>query len=203
MKNKLLSKLSDNPILSIATAIITLIATANSITGSIGLPPFWSDLLVSIILLSITIYWSFDSWKESSNKAKSHILSNVKYNISIQQRIRNIGIYLIILPILIILILYNIYPTTLHLINYKWTLCGQFIVKNPNESCLILYDARNRKISDKCYKLDDDSGYKHLNIPNWWIYKPQTAAVKYQQNISEKKKLKSEMFDCSGFIKLQ
>ena len=205
MKNRLLSKLTDNPILSIATAITALVAAVDRIKSFVGLPPFWSDLLISIILLGITIYWIKDLWKESSGKPQSGFHSGKRSKITLKERIKNVGIFIIILPLLLILTVWNMYPVISHFYNYKWTLCGQFIVKNPRQNCLYLYDTRNRLIYDKCYRLDDDTGYKFLNMPNWWTYKPQAVAVKNQANISEKKELESKMFDssdCSGFIKL-
>ena len=204
MTNKLLSRLTDNPILGFITGLGGFFAIVNSIRGSIGLPLFWSDSLVSTLLLSITIYWTLDSWEKSSNQFKSKIITDTKTKISIKERIKFFGIDIIILPILIGATIWNFYPVISHLINSKWTLCGQFIVNNPRESCLLLYDARNRQISDKFCGLDD-SGYKYLEMPNWWTYKPQTVAVDERGDISEEKEIEAFLFNastCSGLIKL-
>lgn len=206
MTNRLVSKLSNNPILGFITGITAFFAAINSIRGLIGLPLFWSDLLISILLSSIAVYWILDSWKESSEKilAKTKIKTDIKSKISIKERIDFFGIEIIILPLLIGAITWNIFPVISHLIYYRWTLCGQFIGDNPRKNCLLLYDLRGRQISDECYSLDD-SGYTYLNVPDWWIYKPQTVAIKVKGDISDKQKLKSEMFDninCSGSIKI-
>jgi len=207
MSNRLLSKLSNNPILGFITGITAFFAAINGIRGLIGLPLFWSDLLISILFSSITVYWILDSWKESSENilAQTKIKTDAKLKITIKERIVFLGIEIIILPILIGAIIWNIHPVISHFINFKWTLCGQFIVEYPEKTCLLFYDSRERQVSDECHSLDDDSGYKYFDIPNWWTYKPQIVATKNQENVSEKEKIMSKMFDnlnCSGFMKI-
>ena len=53
----LLDKLLQNPVLSLATTISALLVLLNNLVGSFGLPPFWSDVLISLILGYTTFVW--------------------------------------------------------------------------------------------------------------------------------------------------
>jgi hypothetical protein len=111
----------------------------------------------------------------------------------------------IIVPIILIFpFVWNVTPPAQHLKDTEWALCGTFVVSCKDKACIELYDGRNRKITDRCYPFDDDSGYKKLSAPNWWTYKPQAVDLRCDGEVSGHGFLDETMFSrsCDGVSEL-
>lgn len=199
----LLSKLLENPVLSIATTLTALLTVLNNFIGSFGISPFWSDLFATVIIAYTIIHWTVFILRGVKIKEKVMILNGTtEERISLRALLRNIGPSIVILPVLVLLLVWVSKPLLGHIGHTNWTLCGSFIGNCNQRPCLELSDSKGRRIFDKCFLTDDDSGYKYLAAPNWRSYRPQKVALRCDGNISEAVELSQSFFDdtCAGIV---
>jgi hypothetical protein len=202
----LLDKILENPILSILTALTALLAALNGFIGSIGLPPFWADLLVSVTIAGTTVRWAVFIWSESRKKETiTGVERNTRQKISFRALWNKIGPTAVAIPLLGALLVWNGIPLLSHIGHANWTLCGAFMRPCNHRPCLILIDSRGRRISEECFTTDDDSGYKYLTAEHWWTYQPDKVVMQCDANKAEAIKVTQPFLDgkCEGSIDIQ
>lgn len=202
----MLQFLQENPVLGIITAVTAILTALNSFVGAFGLPPFWADALISLVLTYSVFHWILYTWK-SVKMRRSVGLAPIRPSGSqpISTILRGIGLSILIPITLFVLLVLNATPVVSHIRKSDWVLCGTFVISCTDVSCIELYDARNRKVSDHCYPLDDDSGYKYLKGDNWWIYQPSSVSSRCKGQTSTRYPLDPTMFNlsCDGTVKIQ
>lgn len=199
----MLSKLLENPVLGIATTFTALLTILNNLIGSFGLPPFWSDLLATALIAYTTIHWAiFILGKVKRTERILSLNGTTEERIPFRALWKDVGPSIAVVPILILLLIWNAKPLFNHIGDTKWILCGSFIGSCNQRPCLILNDSRGRRISDECFMIDDDSGYKYLAAPNRWTYKPHKAVLRCDGNTSEATELNQSFFNnsCEGVM---
>ena len=199
--------LQKNPLLAAITGIGAVLTALNSFAGAFGFPPFWADVLVSALLACIGIYWCLAILREMKRRASVIGLgAKPKKKLSFISRFARAAGGSIIVPIILMIPFgWNVAPPAVHFKETDWVLCGTFVVPCTGEACIELYDERNRKVTDRCYPFDDDSGYKKLSTPNWWTYKPQAVELRCDGKLSGRSYLDAAMFSrsCDGVSKIQ
>jgi hypothetical protein len=203
----LIEFLQKNPLLAALTGIGAALTALNSFVGPFGFPPFWADVLVSALLAYVGIYWCLAILREMKRRAIAIGLGpKPNKKLSFITRFARVAGGSIIVPIILMIPFgWNVTPPAAHLKDTDWALCGTFVASCKGEACIELYDARNRKVTDRCYPFDDDSGYKKLSAPNWWTYKPQAVDFRCDGKLSGRGYLNAAMFSrsCDGVSKIQ
>jgi hypothetical protein len=167
-----LSKLKENPILSVTTAMTGILAALNSFVDGTGLPPFWGDCGVTILITMTVIYWGMV------------MARSIAANVSARGRaarladfFRGTGTALLLLLFLVMLLIWTARLPVRHLLTGKWSICGEVIVTCSRRPCLFLFDEKGRRIMDDCVVLQDDSGYFHIPDQKYWVYRPVSLGV--------------------------
>ncbi len=200
-----MSKAQENPILSAVTAVTALLAGLNAFVGSFGWPPFWSDVTVSTVILYTVGHWSHYIYREYRKKETIFGLDNEeKKKPPIKDVIKKILPVAVILPVLLIVLVWNVIPIAKHFSNTHWSVCGNFSSPCGKDSCLRFYDSRKRLLSSECYGLDD-SEYIKYEQSNWWTYKPEAVSVQCDKADSEPTRIEQPMFDstCEGRMRVR
>lgn len=196
--NLTLAKLIDNPALAIASSVTLLLATVHTFVGSLGLGPFWSDSLVSLLVVFTTIYWGINL--TTNRKPSDRVIGlhrQVKKKSGLRRIMTGIDSSIFVLLLLVGLFVWKAVVPINHLRNSSWNLCGTFVSSCPEKPCLELFDYQGRKLYDRCLYFDDDTGYKNLRPRNWWTYKPESFTVSCQGNTSAQTTIPQAMFDSS------
>jgi hypothetical protein len=203
----LIQFLKENPLLTIVTTISAVLTALNTFIGAFGLPPFWADVFVSTMLAYSAIYWCLHTWRDTKRKRRIIGLAPGPKDGSgsLTKLLKPIGISALIPITLIALFAWNAALPILHLRETQWVLCGTFVSTCTSNSCIELYGMRNRKITNRCYYFDDDSGYLYLKSPNWWTYKPESVSSRCDGKTSGSDLLDQAMFDssCEGIFKVR
>ena len=199
----LLGKLLENPVLSLATTILALLALLNTVVGSFGLSPFWSDVVICLFLGYTIFRWGGIALSGIRRRERVLELEGTRHEVVSYRRlfVRSLPAILVIV-ILLLLLSWNAVPVVRHASEANWSVCGSFLKACNSRVCLKFLDSRGRPISPECVSVDDDSGYKHFTAPNWWTYQPKHVAVVCEGTPSEPVALDQSFFDatCEGTI---
>ena len=187
----------------IAGAVVSLLALINNLVGSFGLQPFWSDTLVSSVLLLTTVHWGTSVWSEVSRKEAVETLDGVEMRrVGFKVLWHKIRLSFGVLIILLSLFVWSAMPLFVHSLRRDWRVCGSFPTSCEQKTCLRFLDGRGRQVIGECVPFDDDSGYKDFPAPNWWTYRPDQVALVCNGLSSEPIQLEKSFFDghCAGQI---
>lgn len=199
--------LQKNPLLLALTGVTALLTGLHDFVGSFGLAPFWADVVISALLAISAIYWLVGALRETKRSTRNVGLGgNPKNKLGFINRFRKVaGGSIVVLVILLVLFGWHAAVPATHLTDTQWQVCGTFVASCNGNGCLEFYDGRKRNITERCYPFDDDSGYKQLNAPNWWTYKPQSVQFRCEEKLSRRNFLGQEMFrsSCDAVLKLQ
>jgi len=160
-----LPKITD-PILKAITGAGVALGTVKTFVAHLLLPPFWEDSIVAALLLASSLYWLLEL-RESFSSGKSHGWTQLKKSTST----------FALLAIQIGLCICFLLPPLGLLVRGRWSLCGTFVIDNPQGACLIGYDARDRDISDMCADFDQ-AGWVRESPQHWWIYRPHSVTIR-------------------------
>jgi hypothetical protein len=180
----------------------------SGIVGSLGLSPFWSDVIVSLIIAYTTGHWAGHIWTEAARKEKIMGLEiNEEKRPSFLAILKRMSSSAILLPVLVALLVWNVTPLVKIIKNRNWMLCGTIITSCRAPSCLKLYDSRRRMISDDCYQFKDELGYIEISASNFLTYQPEFISMQCNGTTSEITKIKDSMFQvinpsCDGLMKM-
>jgi hypothetical protein len=65
-------------------------------------------------------------------------------------------------------------PPLQNLCQPQWELRGTVQVRNPSQYCAVLFDGREREVSDRCISMDS-IGWVDYSPEHRWLYKPQAS----------------------------
>lgn len=184
----------ENPVLSIASAIVALLALLNNVVSSLGLPPFWTDLVLSLILTYTVCDWGFLIYCELF-RGTTVVAFEGTTKEAFGVKLRRMMLPIVTFPILFSLLVWTVVPIWRHLGHTNWRICGSFITSCNRNTCLRFTDSRDREVVRGCISVDDDSGYKNFNAPHWWSYEPKNVMLVCNDKASEPLSLDSAFFD--------
>src|SRR5262249_823658 len=95
--------LIENPLLSVLTGITGLLAGVNTFIGSLGVPPFWADTFLALILSYMLVHWVRQiilSWKKQQRQSRLQRAEEHKES-SVKSLFKTAGISIVILPLLL------------------------------------------------------------------------------------------------------
>ena len=204
-KEPILELVKNNPVNSILLAVSAIVAPLNSLTDHLGAPALFSDVSVALLLLWNLLFlvrtWLIKSLQERQSAIVTSRGKPFRGMTTLFKRIQ----WSALPPVLVFLVLFvwtSVDPIQ-HIMKTGWVLCGSFHSYCGERACLLLYDKKNRLVSDRCYSLDD-SGYQYLKAPVWWAYRPDKVALRCVDKVHAKHKVSQEMFDerfCGGTIR--
>lgn len=175
---------SGNVVLTIISLLAAAAAAANGFGVTVGLPPFWIDVLLSAVLL----YACFD-WARSLRvrRRPSSIVGPATHTISMRA--------LFALIVLTILLFWTARPPLMHALERRWSLCGQFLTRCDETACISFSDARKRPVTGDCHVAGDASGFHQIAAPNWWTYKPVFVSATCRSDERPARRLPQQVFD--------
>jgi hypothetical protein len=199
----LLGKLLENPLLSLATTILALLALLNTIVGSFGLSPFWSDVVICLFLVYTTFRWGRIALSGIRRRETIPELDGTRHEVVSYRTlfVRSLS-PIVVIVILVLLLSWNAVPVLRQAREANWSVCGSFLKACNSRVCLKFTDSRGRPVSAECLSVDDDSGYKNFTAPNWRAYRPKRVVVVCEGTPSEPVELDQSFFDatCEGRI---
>ena len=159
-------RMNARALLTAASALVAVLSAATNVVTLLHLSPFAADVLSSALLLSSATAWLTGSSKHGKQKHKrlppephrrsTRMIAAVALCVG--------AVWIGRLP-------------AASLASGAWTLCATYVSTCQPVPCLTFLDGLNRPIQDACYSADDDSGFKLLRRPHWWIYRPEAVQI--------------------------
>jgi len=155
---------TSDPVLKAITAAGVVLAAVKTFVSHLLLPPFWEDCIVAFLLLASSTYWLLELRKDFSG---AHRWNDFQ---------KKLGILALFVLQVGLCVWFLIPPLSL-ILHGRWTVCGTFVIENPQGACLMGYDTRGREISDVCADFDE-AGWLRESPTRWWIYRPHSFAIR-------------------------
>jgi hypothetical protein len=188
-------RIDENPLLVAITAITAVLGVLNAFSVTLGLPPFWSDVVVVVAALYTLLHWwvsMIGSRKQAAGIVHPPSRRRVPFG------------SLLVSLLIAALIVWNAAPLAAHVTENGWRLCASFPHSCETSPCLRLYDARHRPIDRQCFSFDDATAFKNLAAPHWWTYRPAYAALDCAGTVRREVALPAVVFDrsCAPILEL-
>lgn len=192
-----LPQLGDNLISTAIAAITTVLAGLNAFVSQFLLPPFWRDLFVSVLLVGVLI----DQCLKTRTAKRELALAGAAGGPSGASLIPAYVVAVLLAAVTIA----TVFPVAVHIARPHWRLCGTFKTNTPAEgSCLVVYDSRNRQVSDECTPIDDSHHVGGLTGESWGTYKPVTYSIRRNGKDGPHHPLDKDMFtEACGSVKVE
>jgi len=161
---------AQNLVLVAATGLTALLIGFREFNVTLGLPPFWSDVTVSIAVLCTAISWFRDRWRHLRQPGRIALppLPPPRAMALVRRLVLAAWPGVLLLAALAWIIRLPVDQLT----SSNWTFCGSLTHRCGERPCLTLLDAKGRPIGEQCQPVDDDSGWKRLKMPSQWAYRP-------------------------------
>jgi hypothetical protein len=200
-----LEKLTTGPVLSLVATVAAAAAATTGVVNSLGLAPFWTDVVHGSVFLALAIYWGLHAAIRSRPDRPVGFTATAPASRSTRDSLARALPAIGVAAVLLLCSGWFLLAPASQLAQPHWKLCGSITGGCSPDFCVLGLDAKSRPIDKECIPPLDASGYIELDARGGTRYKPVWITVQCRGKDSITRHTPNSFFaqDCSARMSLQ